>query len=64
MGKQSLTFKCLARVFSLKSFLEKIIVTISWAMRVYMVFVKVCEKAYSKSLGREFRGSLTTWLEL
>ena len=61
MGKHSLTFKCLVRVFFLKSFLEKIVVTISWVMRVYMVLVKVCEKVYSKSLG--IRGSLATWLE-
>ena len=55
MGKQSLTFKCLVRVFFLKSFLEKIFVTMSWVMRVYIVLVKVCEKAYSKSIGREVR---------
>ena len=61
VGIQSLTLKCLAKVFSLKSFLEKLIVTISWVMRVYIVLVKVCEKAHLNHLGRVFRGSLATW---
>ena len=39
----------MARVFSLKSFLENLLVTISWVMRVYIILVKVCEKAHSKS---------------
>ena len=32
-------------------------------MRVYIVLVKVCEKTHSKSLGKEFRGSLAIWPE-
>ena len=66
VGKQSLTLKCLARVFSLKIFLEKLLVllTISWVKRVYIVLVKVYEKAHLKTSGREFCRSLATWLEL
>ena len=65
MGKQSLTLKCLARIFSLKCFLEKLLVllTISWVMRVCIVLVKVCEKAHLKTSGREFCGSLARWPE-
>ena len=40
VGIQSLTLKCLARVFSLKSFLEKLL-TILWVMRAYIGLVKV-----------------------
>ena len=40
VGIQSLTLKCLARVFSLRSFLEKLL-TISWVMKVYIVLVNV-----------------------
>ena len=41
VGKQSLTLKFLARVFSLKSFLEKLLVllTILWVKRVYVILV-------------------------
>ena len=53
----------MVRIFPLKSFLEKLLVTISWVIRIYIVLVKICEKAHSKSSGREFRGSLATWLE-
>ena len=49
VGIQSLTLKCLVRVFSLKSFLEKLFLTISWVMRAYIVLIKVCEKAHSKT---------------
>ena len=73
VGKQSLTLKCLDRVFSLKNFFGKnpfifyflfLFFTISWVTRVYIVLVKVCEKAHSNLSGREFRGSLATWPEL
>ena len=37
-----------SRVFSLKSFLEKLL-TISWVMRAYIILVKVWWKAHSKS---------------
>ena len=60
VGKQSLTLKCLVMVFSLKTFLEKLLITISWIMRVYIVLIKVCEKTHSKSSVREFRESLAT----
>ena len=63
MGLQYLTLKCIARVFSLKSSLEKLL-TISWVMWAYIVLVKVWERVHLKSLDSEFRGSLTTWLEL
>ena len=53
MGIQSLTLKCLARVLSLKSFLEKLLFTISWVMRDYIVLVKVCEKAHSNIIQEE-----------
>ena len=48
VGIQTLTPKCLARVFSLKIFLGKLL-TISWVMRAYIVLVKVWEKAHLKS---------------
>ena len=48
VGIQTLTPKCLARVFSLKIFLGKIL-TISWVMRAYIVLVKAWEKAHSKT---------------
>ena len=47
MGIQSLTLKCIARVFSLKISLEKLL-TISWIMWVYIVLVKVWEKTHLK----------------
>jgi len=40
VGIQSLTPKCLVRVFSLKSFFENLL-TILRVMRAYIVFVKV-----------------------
>ena len=60
IGKQSLTLKCLTMVFSLKSFFEKLLVSILWAMRVYIVLVKIL-KRHLKLSGKEFRGSLVTW---
>ena len=48
VGLQSLTLKCIARVFSLKSSLEKLL-TISWVMWAYIILVKEWEKAHLKS---------------
>ena len=62
LGLQFLTLNCISRVFSLKSFLEKLF-TISWIMWVYIMLVKEWEKAHLKSSSSEFRGSLATWLE-
>ena len=59
VGLQSLTLKCIARVFSLKNSLEKLI-TISWVMWAYIVLVKKWGKDTLKNLGSEFRGSLVT----
>ena len=44
VGKQSLTLKCLVRVFSLKTFLEKLLITISWIMRVYIVLIRYVKR--------------------
>ena len=59
VGLQSLTFKCIAKVFSLKSSLEKLL-TISWVIWAYIVLVKKWGKHTLKNLGSEFRGSLVT----
>ena len=56
---QSLTFKCIAKVFSLKSSLEKLI-SISWVMWAYIVLVKKWGKHTLKNSSSEFCGSLMT----
>ena len=48
MSLQSLTLKCIARVFSLKNSLEKLL-TILWLMWAYIVLVKEWEKHTLKS---------------
>ena len=53
---QSLTLKCIVRVFSLKSLL-----TISWVMWAYIVCVKNKENTFWNHPGIEFHGSLASW---
>ena len=60
MGLQSLTLECIARVFSLKNSLEKLI-SISWVMLTYIVLVKKWEKHTLKGSSSEFHKSLATW---
>ena len=50
VGLQSLTLKYIARVFSLKSYLEKLLLTILWVMWAYIVLVKKWGKHNLKEL--------------
>ena len=64
VGIQSLTLKCLARVFSLKSFLEKNPYNFVGNEGLYMIGKGMRQTHFKKTLGSEFRGSFVIWPEL
>ena len=57
---QYLTLKCIARVFFLKSSLEKLLNNFVGNVGLYSVGKRM-RKNTLKSSGSEFRGSLATW---